>query len=258
MNSRSIDFWKTALALLVIMIPLPATNPLSGQDLQLASVTRNATANDIGFRVDADIYADQSKPPIAQFKTLFTGNKSIEIDVASGDVVVVDSSLGVIQAFSSSRRVMTEIELSKIESMLQETLAQSPSEQPPTITTEEGNLVVGDAVVQYRSKTQTPQVPIVAVRYIEFADWTTKLSAVFPPYKPPQLRLKLNEQLKNEKLLPLETKRTTKVKSGTQEIVSKLIVNYSLSIDDNKEIVRVAGLVNDYKIVAAKEFFARK
>lgn len=258
MNSRSIDFWKTALALLVIMIPLPATNPLSGQDLQLASVTRKPTGNDIGFRIDADIYADQSKPPIAQFKTLFTGNKSIEIDVASGDVVVVDSSLGVIQAFSASRRVMTEIELSKIESMLQETLAQTPSEQPATISTEEGNLIVGDAVVQYRSKTQAPPVPIVAVRYIEFADWTTKLSAVFPPYKPPQLRLKLNEQLKNEKLLPSETKRTTKAKSGTQEIVSKLIVNYSLSIDDNKEIVRVAGMVNDYKIVAAKEFFARK
>jgi hypothetical protein len=95
-------------------------------------------------------------------------------------------------------------------------------------------------------------------QYIEFADWTTKLSAVFPPYKPPQLRLKLNEQLKNEKLLPLEIKRTTRSKSGTQEIVSKLIVNYSLSIDDNKEIVRVTGMVNDYKIVAAKEFFARK
>jgi retron-type reverse transcriptase len=72
------------------------------------------------------------------------------------------------------------------------------------------------------------------------------------------LRLKLNEQLKNEKLLPLEIKRTTRSKSGTQEIVSKLIVNYSLSIDDNKEIVRVTGMVNDYKIVAAKEFFARK
>jgi hypothetical protein len=258
MNSRSIDFWKTAFTILIVMSPWQERNPLSGQELQSASVTRNATANDIGFRVDADIYADESKPPIAQFKTLFTGNRSIEIDVVSGDVVVVDSSLGVIQAFSASRRVMTEIELSKIESMLQATLAQSPSEQPPTITTEEGNLVAGDAVVQYRSKTQSPQVPIVAVRYIEFADWTTKLSAVFPPYKPPQLRLKLNEQLKNEKLLPLEIKRTTRSKSGTQEIVSKLIVNYSLSIDDNKEIVRVAGMVNDYKIVAAKEFFARK
>ena len=257
MNSRSIDCWKTALALMLVSI-VQGGAIVSGQDLQLASVTRNASTNDVGFRVDADIYADESKPPIAQFKTLFTGSKSIEIDVASGDVVVVDSSLGVIQAFNASRRVMTEIELTKIDTMLQEVLSQSPPDQPIAITNENGNLVIGDSVVKYRTKTQSPQVPIVAVRYIEFADWTTKLSAVFPPYKPPQLRLKLNEHLKNERLLPLETKRSTQAKSGTQEIVSKLIVNYSLSIDDNKEIVRIAGMANDYKIVAAKEFFARK
>jgi hypothetical protein len=236
----------------------------------LVSSVQKTTASDLGFRVDADIYADQTKPPIAQFKTLFRGNKSIEIDVGSGDVMVVDTSKGLIQAFNASRRVTAIIELEKIESMLNETLvhsatesfseseALSPTKVQSVVTNENGSLVISDSVIQYRVTPQSPQLPIVAVRYIEFADWTTKLSAVFPPYKPPQLRLRLNEYLKNEKLLPLETKRFTQTKSSTQEIVSKLIVNYSLSVEDNKELVRVASMERDYTIVAAKEFFARK
>lgn len=193
---------------------------LRAQDVRtVSSKSAIPTANTfqaipVGFRLDVDIYSDASKPPVAQFQTLFTEHLSIELNDQQGKVTILDSQSQMLTLLNTHERKMTEIELASLDSMLTELLARTKPVEFQESRSDANSLLIGDATVEYRVKTSKPPMEIMAVRYADYANAATKLAAVFPPYKPPQLRMKLNQLLLDERLLPMELKLVTRTSSG--------------------------------------------
>ncbi|MCU0715944.1 MAG: hypothetical protein MUD03_07445 [Pirellula sp.] len=212
----------------------------------------------IGFRLDVDIYSDETKPPVAQFKTLFTEQLSIEWNSEQGKVTILDSQSQMLTLLNTNERKMTEIELSSLDSMLTELLARTKQAEIQESRPDSNSIVVADIAAQYRVKTSKPTLEIMAVRYADFADAATKIAAVFPPYKPPQLRLKLNQLLLDERLLPMELRLATRTNSGTHELTARMLKKDSLSEEDRKELQMIQGWKNQFTFVRATEFFGMK
>lgn len=212
----------------------------------------------IGFRLDVDIYGDETKPPVAQFKTLFTEQLSIEWNSQQGKVTILDSSSQMLTLLNTNERKMTEIELSSLDSMLTELLARTKQAELNVERPDPNSIFVADAAAQYRVKTSKPTLEIMAVRYADFADAATKIAAVFPPYKPPQLRLKLNQLLLDERLLPMELRLVTRTNSGTHELTARMLKKDSLSEEDRKELQLIQGWKNQFAFVRATDFFGVK
>ncbi len=70
-------------------------------------------------------------------------------------------------------------------------------------------MVLGNDSVQYRCETIQPPEPQVAQMYAEFADWSARLNAVNPPHLPAFMRLDLNSELADRKLMPKTIKKVT-------------------------------------------------
>lgn len=250
--------------LLVILFLGGGLGMLRAQDVRPAS-SKSAipTANVVqaipmGFRLDVDIYSDDSKPPVAQFQTLFTEHLSIELNDQQGKVTILDSQSQMLTLLNTNERKMTEIELASLDSMLTELLARTKPVDIQESRPDANSLTIRDATVEYRVKTSKPAMEIMAVRYSDFADAATKLAAVFPPYKPPQLRLKLNQLLLDARLLPMELKLATRTSSGTQELTARMLTKDSLSEEDRKELQLIQGWKNQFAFVRATDFFGVK
>ncbi len=213
----------------------------------------------LGFRIDVDIYAEETKPPVAQFRTLFTDSKSIEIDARGGRVTVLDYTDGTINSLDVSSRTMTSLEMTTIDKMLSEVLAQTRGSGNLVPARRNGNLLtISDAAVEYRVDVEKQDIPLMAVRYAEFADATTKLNAIFPPYRPPQLRLELNAVLRDARELPVVTRRITKANSGHEEIVARILIKTELDEGDQKDLQINQNRLDQFRLVPPSDFFGVK
>lgn len=213
----------------------------------------------VGFRIDSDIYSDESKPPIAQHKTLFTETQAIDLDSQGTGVVILDFPAGTLTLMDNTKRIQTMLELANVEAMLQDALAQLPSSSSPQATRDANQLlVIKDETVEYQIKTEQPATSLLATRYSEFADATTKIVAIFPPYKPPQLRLELNRVLREAKELPMVTTRTTSNKGSKSVVTARLLIKPQLDEEDKKDIRIVNNNREQFKFVSSNEYFGTK
>lgn len=213
----------------------------------------------VGFRLDVDIYVDETKPPIAQYKTLFTDNQAIDLDAQGNRVVILDYSNSSLTVLDSKARTQTNLELAGIDAMLKDALAQASSTSDSAPSRDSNNqLIIGDETVQYQVKTDKPAASLLATRYADFADATTKIAAIFPPYKPPQLRLELNKILRDTKELPMVTTRITTANGGTSTITARMLIKPQLDAEDKKDIQIANGYLNQYKHLSSSDFFGTK
>lgn len=243
--------------LLSMYILAACVSPTFAQPVQQASSrTIVDTVSAPGFRIDADMYADLAKPPLNQVKTLFTENQTIEIDDRNGVCRLLDFQKQWIVVLNTRERRVTEIAFRNIESQLQGLIAQAkvPEIGPPSKPTPD-TLRFGDENLFYQVKTIQPPVEQMAIRYSEFADWATQLAAIFPPYKPPFLRLKVNEYLLEHRLLPSEIQLTTRTAGKLTDVHVHLIVSDKLTNEDRMEIERINRLRDEFQIISPAEFF---
>ncbi len=251
--------------LFVTTLLLTQNFPMLAQETSPVSFKQTASpASTYGFRIDVDIYTDESKPPVAQFKTLFTETQTIEIDTRGDRVTVLDYTDGTLSALNTAKRTLTIVELATIETMVKELLAQV-GESKITARREADHNGAGamsvffdDNSVTYQTFIKKPPVPVMAVRYGEFADATTKLAAVFPPYKPPQLRLRLNEHLRDANLLPIETKRIANVNGVSEVVTARLLIKERFDAEDKKDLQIIGDRMAQFQLVRANEFFEVK
>ena len=213
------------------------------------------------MRIDVDIYAKENAPPLEQYKTYFTETLTIETDHSNSLVKILDRTNRTLTVADNNRRVCFVIELESLDSMLAELNAMTLKSSRKPETKEDVHVVKSEVVrieneqVAYEAKLDKGPFIELTLRYLEHVDWATKISAVFPPKRPPQIRLALNEYLLEKQSLPIELRRRTKASRAGDEIVAKLIIPTAPSSADAEAVARILANVQELKVVSAQEYF---
>lgn len=213
------------------------------------------------MRIDVDIYAKESAPPLEQYKTYFTETLTIETDHSNSLVKILDRTNRTLTVADNNRRVCFVIELDSLESMLAELNSLSLKSARKQESKGDVQVVKSEVVrieneqVAYEAKLDKGPFNELTLRYLEHVDWSTKIAAVFPPKRPPQIRLALNEYLLEKQSLPIELRRRTKASRTGDEIVAKLIIPTSPSSADAESVARILANVQELKVVSAQEYF---
>jgi hypothetical protein len=238
-------------------------NVASAQPAQSASFEKRQSVSS-SFRIDVDLYQDETKPPVLQFQTYFTPTKTIEYSDQSR-TVVLDTAAGSVLVLDPKKRTVTEVDLSWVESQLGGLLSHLEAQNRESMQASEpiwadgSQLTLENAQMAYRVVYGSPADPEMASRYAAYANCSAKLAAVFPPHKPPQLRLLLNQLLEDKRLLPMETRRVTKTKGAEKlELVARLLVKESLDATDQIEVNRILKMTQEFRIVSSREFYEVK
>ncbi len=264
------NFGAMPLAVTMAQGPKPIGSPTLGTGTAI-----NATEN--AFRIDTDIYLDESKPPINTTQTVFLSNRVIEWDDTNQRLLIVDYQDQSIQVADLKAQRKCKIKLGELKSRLEELREQMTQEQismwtspGPAVMSEDGTLTLRCQRASYQFRTVVPFAPSMANDYAEFADWSVRLHAVYPPYKPPLLRMQLNEHLRAKQELPSEIRLTDPRLSDTRlsdpksvenkqviakPVVARLIVQNSLNRQDHERIRDWEVLAGTLKTVTDAEYF---
>jgi hypothetical protein len=228
------------------------------------SQSAKAVPEPLEFRIDTDVYLDQAKPPIASTKTLFLMDRIVDWDEDNRSMMSIDLSSQQIELsdFSSQRRCRIDMrelsaKLITLRSQLTPEQVQAWSSSSGPID-ENGTMSLASGNLRYRFKTIQPRNPEMAALYAEFANWSIQVSAVYPPFKPPLLRLQLNDYLAEQKCLPTEVQLTDLRSASNEPMVARLLVQESLTKQDRERLKDWDVLVATLKLVSDSEFFQSK
>ena len=97
--------------------------------------------------------------------------------------------------------------------------------------------------------------PSVANGYADFANWSVRIKALYPPPEPPQIRLRMNELLMAESQIPEETRLVISRDGRSQEIIAKLILTQGLGANDNTRVANIYQWMQEYKLVSDVDYF---
>lgn len=215
------------------------------------------------FRIDTDIYLDNTKAPIKRTLTLFSDGVYYDFEEAEkGQITVIDPARNRIILLNRERQVKTVLDTTQIQRMVTSARVQADAKIANVATSRFENQSDGQdiAIVQndfmnYRATTQRPAQPDMAQQYAEFADWSARLNAIFPPKLPPYLRLDLNRLVAEKQLLPTEIHRITRQNGRQLELSCQLNPVWQLSQDDLARIARCGTMLADFKEIPASEYW---
>lgn len=218
------------------------------------------------FRVDTDIYHDNTKAPIKRTLTLFSDGVYYDFEESeTGLVTVIDPGRSRIILLNRQRQVKTVLDTKQVQLMVSSARVQADAKIASISKSEIAKTASGieEAVVQndfmeYRSSLQQPSQPDMAQQYADFADWSARLNAIYPPSLPPYLRLELNQLISRQQSLPNEIKRITRQRGQYMELTARLIPVWRLSQDDLAKIARCGVMLAQFKDVSADEYWSAK
>lgn len=255
---------RLLLAAVVFFLMMSSTQTYSQTVGQSAGTARAATVPQ--FRIDTDLYRDESKKPFASVQTIFVDGRYIEIDDGEKRINVFDTNTERITLIDLNRKCQTQIEMRSLDTSLNSLLsAVRPQFQPVFLNGGEpvveptGHVMIGAKVenseLKYRFKGVTPNDEAMAILYANYADWSVKLNAVYPPKRPPQVRTRVYEYLAMRALLPSEIRLTATRSGHTDEVVAKIIVQNTLSQRDQSQLTQLTALLQECKPVSPEDFF---
>ena len=215
----------------------------------------------VEFRIDTDVYVDPSRPPVASTQTLFLQDRIVDWDDASRSMMRVDlrSQQVELADFKSQRRFRIDIThlTSRLESLKSQLTppqlaAWSATKEP---VEDQGNYLLESGNLRYRFRAAVPAHPEMARAYAEFADLSAQVSAVYPPFKPPLLRLQLNDFLGSRALLPIEIQLTDLRSQSKESITARILVQNTLTSQDRQRVKDWDVLIQTLKLVSDSEYF---
>lgn len=232
----------------------------------LVAIARAQTLADTSstpeFRIDTDVYLDQSKPPIASTKTLFLKDRIIDWDDANRRRMSIDLVSEQIELADFSLQRRCQIEMQQLASKLSALKTQLTPEQVTAWSSPTAPIADGDGYeriqsgnLRYRFKTTSPRNPQMASAYSEFANWSVQVSAVYPPFKPPLLRMQLNDYLAEQNRLPSEIQLVDLRSKASEPLVAKILVQEALTKQDRERLSDWDMLVGTLKLVPDAEYF---
>jgi len=217
------------------------------------------------FRVETDIYFEDSKQPAKQTLTLFYEGVFYDFDRDQpNSITVIDPNGRRIVLLDRDRNVQTRISMDEIlgmEAQVQQQLAES--EMRRMVPTAEGTrfdsatmtMNVSAEALVYKAKCLRPEGEDFARQYADFADWSARLNAFYSDRPlPPFARLVLNRELAKQGLFPSEIQRVSTSRGRKSVVTSKLLANWAISKDDVTRVEKVGTMLVDFKMVDAKTF----
>lgn len=213
------------------------------------------------FRIDTDVYVDTSRPPVASTQTLFLQDRVVDWDDARRRMMRVDFQSQQIELADFENQRRCRIEIAQLASRLADLKAQLTEEQyaawAATKEPEEnqGSFLLESSKLRYRFTTSVPAQRQMASSYAEFANLSVQVSAIYPPYKPPLLRMQLNEYLGQHALLPNEIQLTDLRSASKECITARILVQNHLTSQDRERVKDWDVLVQTLKLVSDNEFF---
>ena len=154
------------------------------------------------------------------------------------------------------------MEMATLESKLSSLKTQMTPEQMKAwasseVPTDSGNgyEFIQSENLKYQFKTSTPRNEEFAIAYSEFADWSVRVNAIYPPYKPPLLRMQLNQYLGEQRKLPIEVRLTDLRSKNATPVVARVLVQEMLSRQDHERIRNLDAVVASLKVVTDQDFF---
>jgi len=255
----TMDLRNRSLIIMIATLGLWLTQTYRADSIALGQGQAEAQ---IEFRIDTDIYSDETKPPIHTTQTMFLANRTIEWDDTHRRLLVVDYQDRSITLADLSAQKKCRIEMREVEDRFINLRSQMTSQEiaiwtsPVSPRPFEGGLYeLACERSVYRFTTKSPGVEKMAVEYGDFADWSVKIHAVNPPYKPPLLRMQLNAFLRDQRELPAEIRLTDTRTGGSKPIVARLIVQDQLTRQDSDRVRDWEVLTATLKSVSQVEYF---
>jgi hypothetical protein len=215
------------------------------------------------FRIDTDIYLDPSEPPVKRLLTLFRGGVYYDFEDDLLQVTMIDPLRERIVLLDRKRQVLCEVSCAELMSDIskaQDEITSKINEMiaNPQIIDEDiskKTFTMGTEHIQYICKYETPQNKDIVRQYVDFANWSSRLNAVYPPHMMPYVRLQLNDTLAERNALPIDLTLKTIKRMSEQEISCKLLSNWRLSSDDQASITRVGTMLTQFRRVNVQEYF---
>jgi len=254
MDDRKLFLFCTVLALAISM------NPMS----QTLSTAFGQTQVDqqVEFRIDTDIYTDESKPAIHTTQTMFLATKTIEWDDTNRRLLLVDYQTQSVTLADLTAQKKCRFDMQQLDQRLENLRSQMTSQEIATWTSpntarldESGFYELTCERSSYRFKTKAPRSEKMAQEYSDFADWSVKMHAVNPPFKPPLLRMQLNAFLREQRELASEIRLSDLRSTNAKPIIARLIVQDQLTSQDMDRIRDWEVLTGTLKSVSEVEYF---
>lgn len=221
------------------------------------------------FRIDTDIYFGDSKQPSKQTLTLFSEGVYYDFSIDEPTLVtMIDPARNRIVLLDEKRHIKTIIDTMELKKLVEAAREQAASnglalllQAADRVSFDEaaGKLSVGLDEMSYQATLQEPKDPLMAKQYADFADWSARLNAVYPPQLPPYVRMRLNQELGERGFLPNEIVRSTRSSNSKGvEIRSRLIANWRLSSDDQAKIKKVGEHLAQFNELENSKYFAQQ
>lgn len=221
------------------------------------------------FRIDTDIHFGNDKAPSKQTLTLFSDG--VYYDFSKDDptaITMFDPQRNRIILLDGKRNIQTTIDMPEllkyVESARQQ--ANSPdlklllkASEQVTFDDQTSTCTVGIKQMNYVATSQKPPEATIAQQYADFANWSARLNAVYPPHRPPYVRMRLNDELAGRGLLPAEIEITKTLASGkASSDRCRLLALWRLSRDDQAAIKAVGEKLAKYSKLDPSKYFAEQ
>lgn len=222
-----------------------------------------------GFRIDTDIHFANEKAPSKQSLTLFS--EGVYYDFSMDDtkaITMVDPQRNRIILLDGIRNIQTTIDMNELAKYVDAAKAQADSPdlklllkaaEQAAFDDQTATCTVGIKQINYVASTQKPPEAIIAQQYADFANWSARLNAVYPPHRPPYVRMRLNDELGSRGYLPAEIEITTTLASGRPSTTRcRLLALWLLSKDDQAAIKGVGEKLAKYSKLDPSKYFAEQ
>jgi hypothetical protein len=231
-----------------------------------------ASADDLEFRVDTEVFKNDEKKPLLEQLTIFAADGTVyDFQLTSPpETTVFDPRHGRFTLLDETKKVKAVITTQEVMdvSFGLETFAAKQKHSlmafcaaPQFETAAEDINRNGQAMVELRFNGKplsytavglTSSMPDVAKRYRYFADWCARLNSLRGNSLPASARLVLNKELAERELLPFEIVRSIPPSNplGKKlEHKSEHRFNWALSGEDRKRIERAGDMIATYETV---------
>ncbi len=237
--------------------------------LMLSAVTTRVTAQQPGFRIETDIHFGDEKAPSKQTLTLFSNGVYYDFSVDDPTAItMIDPQRNRIVLLDAKRNIQTVLDTIEMQKYFDSAKLQSDSpdlqllikaSEQFSFDEQTGRCTVGIPQMQYVATSQKPIDGSMAAQYAEFADWSARLNAVYPPRRAPYVRMRLNDELGSRGLLPAEIEITTKPISGKPMVTRcRLLAIWKLSSADLSKIKSVGEKLAQFNKLEPSRYFAEQ
>jgi hypothetical protein len=219
------------------------------------------------FRVDTDIFVGDNPKPAKQTITLFSQGAFYDFALdESSSITLIEPSKNRITLFDQLRQAKSVVDTQQLAKLVAEARQQATQGELAKLfdTAKQvqfdsvaNRLSVGGKQLTYEATMQQPPSDQMASLYADFADWSARMNAVYPPHFPPYLRLELNKAVAQRGMLPLEIRRLVNHGGQSSVVRCRLHTNWRLSSEDHKKIARVAEMMDSFAEVNTSDFFSR-